>query len=203
MDLKQVSGDVLDCHCVTAGFSLGMKTHWALRFSFRRDTKLNCRWKKKIRGTISTDIKHPGLGPAARWHQVHAPLSSGARCSACFGAERKVLTLPNTDSSYPPVCPFPETHLPSHLFCRKRVVRVLPESSELLHAAPKYATADDLCFSFCISVTHLLQKPTSEVLFWITGGNQTHGGWTQQHNCLLKFCAKFKANCSRWSADAR
>lgn len=55
----------------------------------------------------------------------------------------------------------------------KRVVRVLPESSELLHAAPKYATADNLCFTFCISVTHPLQKPTSEVLLWITGGNQT------------------------------
>lgn len=114
-----------------------------------------------------------------------------------------------------------QTLIPSIHLCARFQIRIYPpiSSAESVLCAfclnlvnfstqpPKYATADNLCFTFCISITHLLQKPTSELLFWSTGGNQTeektHGGWIQQQNWLLKFCAKFKANCSRWLADAR
>lgn len=208
MDLKQVSWDVFGlslCHWLDCLWE--WKPHWALRFSFRRDTKPQLSLKNK-KNTWHHQHRHE----TPRFRSC-CTLRSGTRTSllwrkvqrlSCFGAERKVLPLPNTDSFYPPVCPFPDAHLPSHLSCRKRVVRVLPESSELLHAAPKYATADHLCFSFCISVTtSAAGSSTSEVLLWIAGGSQTHGGRTQQHHCLLKFCAKFKANCSRWSAGAR
>lgn len=159
--------------------------------------------------TLATkDLNHTRSGP---WDQPHALLSSGARCTAALvlGRNVKVHPLSSTHHSNPPVCPFPDTHLPSHLvLC---AVHPNPENFSThpppLQKKTKNPQLQIIFVSPPVSLSHICScrndplRWCSESWVGIRHGG-THGSRIQQ-NCLLKFCAKFKANCSRWLADAR
>lgn len=204
---------------------LGRNCMWLIRRNkskFYHTSKLDCQWKiwncwcinKSLCVNSMYVTSDVDIFILLYLQHRSTRISSGARCGVVV---QKRTESHSTDKQWPDTAirstcmPVSRDALPALLFFPPRKLKAAGHAlvrcvwTQITSPrSVKYATADTLCFTFCIFIMHLLQRLAARAFFFIQKRDQLEhlikkkyiGATFMQYNWVFKFCAKFKANCS-------